>query len=159
MREWRSLENKVIILMYHRIADEVCDPWGLCVTPRHFEQQMEVLRKSFCVIPIHHMVESLADGAICQQEVFLANAAGRELRGKRAIGQRRLGKHHYARGLLVESVNDSQSCPPGLPMPQPVVEPLAGERTRRVRVQAGRFVRHQQMVILEDQARQHCELW
>lgn len=31
------------ILMYHRIAAERFDPWDLCVTPDHFEQQMAAL--------------------------------------------------------------------------------------------------------------------
>lgn len=31
------------ILMYHRVADEAIDPWNLCVTPHHFDEQMAVL--------------------------------------------------------------------------------------------------------------------
>src|SRR5690242_16694094 len=34
------------ILLYHRIADESADPWGLCVSPAHFIQQLEALRRS-----------------------------------------------------------------------------------------------------------------
>jgi hypothetical protein len=102
---------------------------------------------------------ALADRAIRQQEVFLANAARGELPGERAIGQWRLRKHDYAGGLLVEPVNDCQLRPPGLAMSQPVVKPLAGVRAGGVRVQAGRLVHHQQMVILEDQAREHWRGW
>lgn len=29
--------------MYHRVAEETCDPWGLCVSPRHFDEQMAAL--------------------------------------------------------------------------------------------------------------------
>ena len=31
------------VLMYHRVAEEAVDPWNLCVTPRHFDEQMSVL--------------------------------------------------------------------------------------------------------------------
>ena len=34
------------ILMYHRVAREAHDPWNLCVSPGHFEEQMEFLRRS-----------------------------------------------------------------------------------------------------------------
>jgi len=44
----RSLLPKVarpVILVYHRIADPVTDPWGISVSPKHFDQQMTVLRR------------------------------------------------------------------------------------------------------------------
>ncbi|WP_070156343.1 polysaccharide deacetylase family protein [Sphingobium phenoxybenzoativorans] len=31
--------------MYHRVAEESCDPWGLCVSPAAFADQMAVLAK------------------------------------------------------------------------------------------------------------------
>lgn len=34
-----------LILGYHRVGDAARDPYGLCVSPRHFEEQMEVLRR------------------------------------------------------------------------------------------------------------------
>jgi peptidoglycan/xylan/chitin deacetylase (PgdA/CDA1 family) len=34
-----------LILMYHRIASSECDPWGLVVSPRHFGQHLETLRR------------------------------------------------------------------------------------------------------------------
>lgn len=40
---WRRAQRRGGILMYHRIAEEACDPWGLCVTPAHFEEQMAFL--------------------------------------------------------------------------------------------------------------------
>jgi peptidoglycan/xylan/chitin deacetylase (PgdA/CDA1 family) len=57
--------------MYHRVADEACDPWGLCVTPQHFDQQMEVLRKSFSVIPTRQVAASLAQGTIPHRSVAI----------------------------------------------------------------------------------------
>ena len=37
--------SRSLILMYHRIASIDRDPWSLCVSPTHFAEQLEVLRK------------------------------------------------------------------------------------------------------------------
>jgi peptidoglycan/xylan/chitin deacetylase (PgdA/CDA1 family) len=42
VRTQRSLRGPVV-LMYHRIAEQDPDPWGLSVSPHHFAEQMEVL--------------------------------------------------------------------------------------------------------------------
>ena len=52
-------------------------------------------------------------------------------------------------------MDDRELGPTRLPMPQPIVEALASIGTGRVRVQAGGFVYHQQMVVFKNQARQH----
>lgn len=43
-REGEGLVPSALILMYHRVAEDDVDPWGLCVTPAHFEAQLGVLR-------------------------------------------------------------------------------------------------------------------
>jgi peptidoglycan/xylan/chitin deacetylase (PgdA/CDA1 family) len=34
-----------LILSYHRIADAAPDPWGIAVSPKHFEEHLEVIRR------------------------------------------------------------------------------------------------------------------
>jgi peptidoglycan/xylan/chitin deacetylase (PgdA/CDA1 family) len=54
-REAKAMPNgttfdRLLILMYHRIAHSGLDPWNLCVTPEHFQQQIEVLSRDYELI-------------------------------------------------------------------------------------------------------------
>jgi len=46
MRTRASKSRRPVILMYHRIAYETFDPWGLCVTPDKFADQLSWLAKN-----------------------------------------------------------------------------------------------------------------
>jgi peptidoglycan/xylan/chitin deacetylase (PgdA/CDA1 family)/glycosyltransferase involved in cell wall biosynthesis len=52
--------SSALILTYHRVAEEVVDPWGLCVTPQHFEEHMDVLRSRGGLVDLDRL--SGADG-------------------------------------------------------------------------------------------------
>ena len=56
--------SKPLILMYHRIADEPIDYWGLAVSPAHFEEQLEVLRRSRRTLPLAEFVRMLVAGTL-----------------------------------------------------------------------------------------------
>lgn len=63
----RSLLSKVknkyarrgVVLMYHRIAEPISDPWDLSVSPEHFEEHLKVL-KSYNVISVNELADILA---------------------------------------------------------------------------------------------------
>jgi peptidoglycan/xylan/chitin deacetylase (PgdA/CDA1 family) len=52
-----------LVLMYHRVADEPCDPWALCVSPSRFDEQMAVLRQSAYVLPLRQLQDHLGGDA------------------------------------------------------------------------------------------------
>jgi peptidoglycan/xylan/chitin deacetylase (PgdA/CDA1 family) len=75
--------SRPAILMYHRLADESFDPWGLAVHPTRFAQQMEWLANNREVLPLveisrRHQAGTLSpeavavtfdDGYACSAEV------------------------------------------------------------------------------------------
>jgi peptidoglycan/xylan/chitin deacetylase (PgdA/CDA1 family) len=53
-----------IILMYHRIGAAGEDPWGITVSARHFEEQLEILRRRRRVLQLRELVGQLAAGEL-----------------------------------------------------------------------------------------------
>jgi peptidoglycan/xylan/chitin deacetylase (PgdA/CDA1 family) len=50
--------------VYHRIANEPADPWGLAVSAAHFEEQLLVLRRTRRHLPLREFVRNLAAGTL-----------------------------------------------------------------------------------------------
>jgi peptidoglycan/xylan/chitin deacetylase (PgdA/CDA1 family) len=60
----RLFKKSALILMYHRVADPVIDPWELAVGIENFEQQLQVLKKSYNVLPLPVIVQQLQKGRL-----------------------------------------------------------------------------------------------
>lgn len=60
-----------LILEYHRVADAPSDPWALCVAPRHFAEQLEVLRRYRTVMPLRKMVRDAKARALKNDAVAI----------------------------------------------------------------------------------------
>jgi peptidoglycan/xylan/chitin deacetylase (PgdA/CDA1 family)/SAM-dependent methyltransferase len=52
-----------LLLMYHQISNNCKDPWGLCVSPKNFSEQMQVLRKYGNPLPLNLLVDAHQDCA------------------------------------------------------------------------------------------------
>jgi peptidoglycan/xylan/chitin deacetylase (PgdA/CDA1 family) len=57
--------------MYHRVADEVCDPWALCVSPRLFDQQLDVLRRFAPAVPMSTLTTKLTSGKLPRRSIAI----------------------------------------------------------------------------------------
>jgi peptidoglycan/xylan/chitin deacetylase (PgdA/CDA1 family) len=62
----RRIRNRLcsasVILLYHRVAEGLADPWSLCVRPVHFGEHMEVLRRRGLVVALDALAAALGGG-------------------------------------------------------------------------------------------------
>jgi peptidoglycan/xylan/chitin deacetylase (PgdA/CDA1 family) len=58
--------------MYHRVAAVAVDPWGLCVTPEHFAQHLDVLKTRYGVMPLRELARGAGDGRMPDKAVAIS---------------------------------------------------------------------------------------
>lgn len=58
-RVWLRIRPHAIILLYHRIVDIDSDPQLLCVSPRFFEEHLEIINRDYRPINLQDLGESL----------------------------------------------------------------------------------------------------
>lgn len=63
--------TRALILGYHRIADVNHDPYGLCVSPASFSEQLEVLHRHFHPLSMWELVEGVSNDKLPQRGVAL----------------------------------------------------------------------------------------
>ena len=66
-----SAREAAVILMYHRIASPPYDPWGLCVSPERFREQVAALLEHRTPLALDDLVEALESGAVPPRAVAL----------------------------------------------------------------------------------------
>ncbi|RKT47401.1 polysaccharide deacetylase family protein [Thiocapsa rosea] len=60
---------KALVLMYHRIAESDSDPWGLCVSPQHFAEQLDVLSSHGPVLNLTQLATAVQSGRVPRNAV------------------------------------------------------------------------------------------
>lgn len=55
---------KPLILMYHRIADEPVDPWRIAVSPTHFEEHLDVVRRTRHPLSLSEFIRHFKSGTL-----------------------------------------------------------------------------------------------
>jgi peptidoglycan/xylan/chitin deacetylase (PgdA/CDA1 family) len=64
-------EHKALILLYHRIADPLVDPWALCVTPRHFEEHLAVIQRYAMPMQLGAVPAALLAGTLPRRAIIV----------------------------------------------------------------------------------------
>ena len=65
------LSSRALILMYHRVTDLANDPYFLAVTPNHFAEHMEIVRKHCRPLWLQQLVEALRDGNVPKRAIVV----------------------------------------------------------------------------------------
>jgi peptidoglycan/xylan/chitin deacetylase (PgdA/CDA1 family) len=65
------LSARGLILMYHRISEPDLDPWGLSVSPDHFAEQLEVIKKYFYPLGMQEFLGHLQRGRVPNRSIVI----------------------------------------------------------------------------------------
>jgi peptidoglycan/xylan/chitin deacetylase (PgdA/CDA1 family) len=55
VKRLRTPRPQGVILLYHRVASGLADPWRLCVSPEHFAEQLDVVASSWQPLALHDL--------------------------------------------------------------------------------------------------------
>lgn len=59
------------LLLYHRVADEVSDPYGLCVSPAQFEEHVQVVRELGRLMRLADFADALRTRSLPEKAICL----------------------------------------------------------------------------------------
>ena len=71
LRRALGLSNGPVIFMYHRVAETICDPWGISVPPARFREQLEHLRAHWTILAMDELVAALEARALPRHSAAL----------------------------------------------------------------------------------------
>src|SRR5437870_12225818 len=63
--------SRALILMYHRVTELPNDPYLLAIKPKHFAEQMEVIRKRCIPMRLQELVQALRGGRVPNRAVVI----------------------------------------------------------------------------------------
>lgn len=70
-RQVEVLPMRPAVLMYHRIATDPVDPWGLAVTPSRFNEQLQWLKEHRTVLPLPEFARLLRSSSLSARAVAI----------------------------------------------------------------------------------------
>jgi peptidoglycan/xylan/chitin deacetylase (PgdA/CDA1 family) len=70
-RMWQRRQPRAVILMYHRVAQAAEDPHGLCVSPAHFAQHLQVLQRDFDIVRLGEIPSRAREGRLSRRSVAI----------------------------------------------------------------------------------------
>jgi len=68
---WLRLQPRALILLYHRVAEVDCDPQLLCVSPRHFQEHLEVISHYYRPLSLQNLVQHLKKGQMTRRSIVI----------------------------------------------------------------------------------------
>lgn len=81
-----SGQSRPTILMYHRIAEDAFDPWGLAVSPRMFADQLRWLAANRDVMPLAEFAERRCEKTLPRDAIAITFDDGYESAATVAVG-------------------------------------------------------------------------
>ena len=63
--------NRIITLMYHRIDTSETDPWGICVSIKQFEEQIQFLKNNYHLISSGDLIKQLINHTITEESICI----------------------------------------------------------------------------------------
>jgi peptidoglycan/xylan/chitin deacetylase (PgdA/CDA1 family) len=67
----RYLRGRVLILLYHRVAEAGSDPWQLAVSPRHFEEHLQILSEACRPLRLRDLSGAVEKGSLPRRRVVV----------------------------------------------------------------------------------------
>jgi len=64
--------HKGIVLMYHRIAEPASDVWEIAVSPKRFEQHLQLLQKIGNVVPLEQLADAVNAKSLSKNYIAIA---------------------------------------------------------------------------------------
>lgn len=68
---FNRFRTNALVLMYHRINKPGMDPWGICVSPEFFEEQLQILKQYTNPLSIQELIEDYKNKSLKKYSVVI----------------------------------------------------------------------------------------
>jgi peptidoglycan/xylan/chitin deacetylase (PgdA/CDA1 family) len=63
-RWWLRMQQRALIVAYHRIAEPTLDPQLLCVSPQHFAEHLEIMTRAYAPLSLRALGQRVEEGRV-----------------------------------------------------------------------------------------------